>query len=481
MEHLYSDKDIRRRMHEFLGGPGPEEATSVYISRCDRCAYNDLHVVHPRELDSFLDQDMDVARSLWDLECLVVDLDIEYVNFDFPAEPYLDMERSFRLQQRVEQVARRTLLEYGIEPLHLLSGRGHHFVWQIRRFSPVYSRLVEFGRITERLGHLYALRHPPRDLEIEPDLGKAFAGLGLIMEFLAHCIKQRGAPRSEIPVEVTAVEVGPATRGREMVSIDISEYGDPLHTRMLRIPFSVYRKPLEKGLTADPLLAVQIPSIYMVPVPGESFSDPSGLMRDPFQIMELARQTCTQIPDQTEATAALVEAYAESELRQFHDWYYEEDHDTPQDWALTYDQTPLENLPGCTRFILENPNDYLLKPAGIAQVTRAMMSMGWHPRHVAGLIRSKYERDYGWGPQWDQYDQAARADFYTRLFAGLFVAGTDELIDMNCHSTKEKHFCFYPEGHCRLDQYRVSLIERKKHGRLGCGPFNRLFLPDQDL
>jgi hypothetical protein len=480
MEDFYRNQDVRRRMYEFLGGPTPDEATSMYIARCDRCVYNDFNVVHPRELDSFLDQGMDVARSLWDRASLIVDLDIEYVNFDFPAEPYLDMERSFRLQQWVEQVARKALLEYGIEPLHLLSGRGHHFVWGVRRSSSACAQLAEFGRISSRLRQQYARQHAPLGLEIELELGQAFAGLGLIMEFLAHHIKQRGAPRSEIPVEVTAVEVGPGTRGREMISIDISEYGDPLHTRMLRIPFSVYRKPLEKGLTADPLLAVQIPSMYMVPT-ADSPSDPSGLMRDPMRILELAQRACTRIPDQTEATGALIRAYGESKLRNFHDWYYDQDHDSPQDWPRTYDRTPLDPLPGCVRYMLENPNDYLLKPAGIAQVTRTMMSMGWHPRHVAGLIRSKYERDYGWGSQWDEYDPASRADFYTRLFAGLFVTGTDELIDMNCNSTKEKQFCFFPESHCRLDQYRLSLMERKKHGRLGCGPFNRLFLPDKDL
>ena len=51
------------------------------------------------------------------------------------------------------------------------------------------------------------------------------------MEFLAHRVKQIAAPLMKVPVELTAVEVGPSEHGREMISIDISEYGDPLFSR----------------------------------------------------------------------------------------------------------------------------------------------------------------------------------------------------------------------------------------------------------
>jgi predicted phosphoribosyltransferase len=46
------------------------------------------------------------------------------VNFDYPAEPYLEPERSRELQRPVIRRLREHLLGYGIAPLHLLSGRG---------------------------------------------------------------------------------------------------------------------------------------------------------------------------------------------------------------------------------------------------------------------------------------------------------------------------------------------------------------------
>jgi hypothetical protein len=59
-------------------------------------------------------------------------------------------------------------------------------------------------------------------------------------------------------------------------------------------------------------------------------------------------------------------------------------------------------------------------------VTEALVSMGWHPRHVAGLIRSNFERDYGWGNQWRDYSPTMRADFYARIFAGMKTNVTQE-------------------------------------------------------
>ena len=93
--------------------------------------------------------------------------------------------------------------------------------------------------------------------------------------------------------------------------------------------------------------------------------------------------------------------------------------------------------------VLEQPNDLLLKPARIRQLTRIMLALGWHPRHIAGLIHSKYARPFGW-TQFEGYDRATRADFYTRIFAGLFVTGRDNLVDFNCVSARKRAYVRFP-------------------------------------
>jgi hypothetical protein len=122
----------------------------------------------------------------------------------------------------------------------------------------------------------------------------------------------------------------------------------------------------------------------------------------------------------------------------------------------------LNALPPCARHLMVFPNDLLLKPAGIQLVTRSLLALNWHPRHIAGLIRSKFEDPaHGWGIDWRDYEPATRADFYTRLFAGLHLTGVDQLIDFNCTSTQEKSFCFPPQdGNCSLSPAHITLLNR---------------------
>jgi hypothetical protein len=150
-----------------------------------------------------------------------------------------------------------------------------------------------------------------------------------------------------------------------------------------------------------------------------------------------------------------------SRLAKYHEFFYSSEHDPPEVWPHTYDRTPLEALPPCARRILEEPNEWLLKPAGIQHVVRVLLAVGWHPRHIAGLIRSKYERDFGWGRLWYTYDAATRADFYVRLFSGLCSVGPDTLVDLNCRSTQEKGYC--PAGFCdeNLEHFRNQLLRKR--------------------
>ncbi|HNR14564.1 MAG TPA: hypothetical protein PKM59_14755 [Thermodesulfobacteriota bacterium] len=475
-EHIvqyYNTPGVRSCMASFLGGSSLEEATCVYVSCCDSHPYYPLRKL-PNQLAYYLDHGLDVGRSLWDRRFLPVHLDIEYVNFDFPAEPYLDMERMFEVQNPVVLAVRETLYRFGIFPFHLLTGRGHHFVWMVRADSRTYRSLIRLGHIPAHLKDRYRDPHPPSNEPVSPDLGTAFSGLAMVMEYLAFCIQDTA--RCSIPVEITEVIVGPVERGREIVSIDISEYGDPLDTRMIRIPFSIYRKSCKAELAGSIDIAERIPLLVAVPAGNDGFRGIIPVMQNLDEAACLATRTSTEIPDRTAATMNLVDEYMGSELKCFHDWFYSEEQNKPEEWTTTYDRTPLDILPPCSRRILEQPNDILLKPAALQLLVRTMLSLGWHPRHIAGLIRSKYERDFGWGFMWYTYDAATRADFYTRIFSGPVVTERDSLIDFNCCSTREKGLCFHHESCQDLRVYRDALVRRRTYGRLGCGPFNRLLL-----
>jgi len=478
IDDYYRYPEIRNRMIEFLGGIVLCEATCVYINGQGEYGRG-VKYRHPHEMPDLLDAGFDVARSVWDRENLLVDLDIEYVNFDFPAEPYLSPERAFAIQQPVEWAIERILRGYDCPWLHLMSGRGHHFQWNIRRDSRAYGRLVEIGYLPDYLEGVYESPLGYSGEVVGVEHGVASSGLSLLAEYLGHLIKEAAAVQCSIPVMLTAVEAGPSQRGREVVSVDISEYGDPLHLRALRVPFSVYLKPKQQRQMLGEHHVETFPVTFLVPRDEMDAVRSILVMRDAEQVVELARRTSVRIPDGSDAMDRFIDAYKDSDVAGFHEWFFSVEHDEPSEWRRTYDMVGFDELPPCVQHVFAHPNDLLLKPACLELVVRVFLALGWHPRHIAGLIRSKYERDYGWGARWYTYSAGMRADFYTRVFSGLFFVGRDNLVDFNCQSTREKGYCLSPCASCNLAQFRDSLLERRGHERLASGPVNRLFFADQ--
>jgi hypothetical protein len=478
-QNYYADPNVRARIVEFLGGSSVADASCHYITTGDAADFRHRQSLPVGELFWLLDRGLDVCRSLWDRGSLIVDLDIEYVNFDYPAEAFLEPERIFDLQAPVERIVEELLLKFDIVPLHCLSGRGHHFIWRVRQDSAACDLLARLGRVSPSLWEASTQPHPPGGESVRAELTAAFAGLGLVMEYFAHRVKELSAALCGVPVELTAVEVGCGHRGREMISIDISEYGDPLHCRVFRVPFSLYLKPRYQSWLLGEAVLKKLPELFCIPLHEISWSQGIVVMRDARLTAELAARASVRIPDLSKAMENLIAEYEASTLAKFHARFYSTEHDPPERWLETYDRTPMNILPECVRTILLNPNDLLLRPSGMRMVTRVMLALGWHPRHIAGLIRSKFEHDYDWGSQWLDADPATRADFYTRIFSGLFAVGRDDLVDFNCQSSKEGKTCLASACPANLELFRRSALARRRYDHLAHRPFNRLFLSEE--
>jgi len=84
-------------MAEFLGIERPAgDATNAVFMIGDEHYTDYRNVQKLNALPCGLEQDFEVFRSLWDSMSRLVDLDNEYINFDFPAEPtYTLIEPSF--------------------------------------------------------------------------------------------------------------------------------------------------------------------------------------------------------------------------------------------------------------------------------------------------------------------------------------------------------------------------------------------------
>jgi hypothetical protein len=461
MNAFYDDPAVRQRLTEFLGGASLEAATADYITHSDGHAFAERELHPPDDLGWFLERKLDIARSLGDSQSLLIHLDVEYVNFDSVVEAYLDPWRAFELQEPVVRVIESLLLEWGIQPLHIITGQGHHFVWRLSLESAPARHLEEL--VPDPVAVKACLDRVPMALQSNHALPsqQAFAALSLVMEYVAHRIKDRAAALCRLPVELTAVHVGPVSTGRrEIISLDVSEYGDPLHTRMVRMPFTNYLKPWVNGIAKSLGLEHEIPAITAIPLHEMDVWQAIKVRQVKSEVRELARRACVRIPEQREGTQRLLEEYLASSLRVFHQSFYSVQHDPKERWADTYGRTSLETLPPCCAHLASHPNDLLLKPAGMQMVTRCLLAKGWHPRHVAGFIRSKFEDpSWGWGVNWHDYDPGTRADFYTRIFAGLYACGLDRLVDFNCTSAREKGFCFPPlSGRCSLEPSCTALL-----------------------
>lgn len=440
MHSYYSIPDVRDRMIEFLGGATLETATAMYVTSDDGTSDSQYLPQPISDFGELLNQGLGLGRSLWDRKSLVVDLEIEHVNFDTPSLTYLEPKRAFGLQTPVVLAIEEILLDYGIAPLHILTGRGHHFVWRIERGQPAFRALADLGRVGAPLQARYATACDWSTEHVDYELGRAYAGLVLVLEFVAHQVIENARSETVLPIEITAVETGHLKRDREIVCIDLSEYGDPLHTRGIRIPFSIYRKARQYRFAIGDCIDNELPPLVMVPLHEMDLQQGLLTMRDLHESADLARRASTQIPEQSLGMERLVAAYSTSPIAPFHNDFYEQEHDSPDRWPRTYDRLTLDSLPPSAQRILRYPNELLLKPSGIRHLVRVLLAQGWHPRHIAGLIRSKYERDFGWGEMWYYYDAASRADFYVRTFAGLVAMGLDDLEDFTSQAVRRTPF-----------------------------------------
>ena len=249
--------------------------------------------------------------------------------------------------------------------------------------------------------------------------------------------------------------VGRSKRGREAISVDLSMYGDPIHMRDVRTAFSTHQKHKVMRHKVGDEIARNIPVQTCIPTGELSLKDRLEMRRH-FQLTSewAAASGPMKIPSANAGFLNLIDEYRKSRLFEFHRYFDSTEHDPWNVWPRTYDKFDLRTIPPCVAFALQQPNPHLLKPTNLQALTRTLMGIGWHPKHIAGLVRSKFERPYGWEGGWQKYDATTRADFYIRLFAGQIWTGLDQHLDHNCISHQQKGYCLRPFCGYSLGDYR---------------------------
>lgn len=460
----YKDPNVRRRIAEYCGGTSedPGEFTAEYLVGygADVLREGRSEPFVSSSCDGFatlLDRGLDIFRSNWDRAGTLGIMDIEYFNLDFPGETYLNPKRSFEVLEPTRAAVRILLDRFQIPYLEIMTGQGYHFASRVARGSQADSQLIELGRVGVPLAGKYAHSESGsrRHRCVSHLHGRSFDGMGRLLEYVAQGVMRMARSQSSVPIVTTDVAVGAGKHGREAVSIDLSMFADPIFMRDIRCPFSTHQKHKVQLGKVGAQIASEIPIQICLPV-GRNSLDDSLAMRRHFRRSADWAAACgpTTIPDGSEGFLHLIDEYRRSRLAEFHRAFDAADHDPWTAWSRTYDALDLTTLPPCVAYSLENPNPNLLRPTNLQTLTRTLMGMGWHPRHIAGLVRSKYERDHGWGREWAKYDAATRADFYIRIFAGQIATGLDLLLDHNCVSHQEKGYCLRPWCGSSLGQFK---------------------------
>jgi len=454
----YERPAVRARIREYCGfdlGPTP---SCVFLSATLPGAQIPIGwTPEPQfptsELDQLLDGGADIFRSAWDRESLLIHLDIDYLNADRPGHAFARPVEVFDKVEPTYQALVDLLEQYGMNLLPVVTGRGYQLTGCVSLESPLVTRLAALAPRVPDWCATQDRRLPAWIQErLTPVQARAYVGAGLALEYFAHRLIQRAASHSSLPIVLNGTNVGAGSGGREAVSIDLSFAGDPMDMRHMRVAFGGYQLHRFRPDLFGREIAALTPLIA-VPRLGGSLDDVLQRHRAPEGAGRLAESNRATIPNVTEGVAALLTDYEPSALRRFHQSFYATEPDPPAAWPRTYDRLDLTTLPPCVAAPLAMPNDLLLKPEHLQHVTRYLMSEGWAPGHVAGLVWSRYEKNFAWGRRWTYLSPRARAEFDVRVFSGMVAVGLDRGIDFNCRSAQEKRLC--PMTTCDRD-LRVS-------------------------
>jgi hypothetical protein len=440
----YRSPDVRARMAEYCGGrPDEPEAFAAWSI----AGYGGRRGLHEQDgapvavgnsmWATLLDDGADVCRSLADRNGALLQLDVDYTNPADRGEAYRDPATCFARVEAVYRAVGGIFAGFGIGPLVLMTGRGYHFTLRAPTGSRFHSDLVGLGSPPASLCRRYEALASPAGA---PAMGRAHDGAGRLLEHLGHEVLRRLEGRSPIPV--TLGDVAPPGGG-PFVCLDLTAYADPLFVRYGRCAFSANQKASVAGLAPS--------RPFVLALPREAGAGIDDLLRDredPDRAASRARFAQARIPDVPDG-GGWVEEYARGALARFHR-AFDAGPEVPREcWPHSYDTLELATLPACVRPALASPNPALLTPVHLRTAALALWGLGWHPRSVAALVRSRYEKDCGWGDLWRRYEHAARAEFYVRLFCGALADGLEDPGSFTCVSQALRGLC--PGGDCGWD------------------------------
>jgi hypothetical protein len=406
-----------------------------------------------------MEKGLDFFRSVWDNECTIINIDIEYYNLDYPGYSYIFPVRSLMLVERVWKQLRKILeWGFGITPLVFQTGNGVQMTFAVARDSYADRLFQAAGTLDWTVESKYRYRiDGMRPYGLPVSQGLSFDGTGKLVEYLFHkTVFELRSEGFDFPVNIGDITSISSKGIKEGVNFDTSLYYDPLYMRDTRAPFSTHQKHKVSRTKVGEDVALSVPVQIAVPrlvrgLDGQFFevdfdtvvgrfqgSNDGGLRRHFDGAAELAWACNCRIPVYDFEPIPLFHEYHGSILRRFHEDFDEVVHEPYWAGETWYDHVDWEDFPPCIAEPLRQMDPVcLLNPNYIRLITRILMARGIHPKHVGGILAMKYAQI----DNWERYDQSTRANGWVRAYSGQIMTKLDLLEDFDCLSLQKRGMC----------------------------------------
>ena len=148
----YRAPAVRARLAEYCGGTSLHDSPVYGFAAYGGSRRFHLHNGAPApvridEMGELLEAGADICRSLADRDGTLIQMDIDYVDPDNPAEIHLRPEVCFARIEPVYRAVRRAFDNFGIPTVDLISAHGYHLTTRIPAGTRFHATLVEIGRV----------------------------------------------------------------------------------------------------------------------------------------------------------------------------------------------------------------------------------------------------------------------------------------------------------------------------------------------
>ncbi|KKQ55587.1 MAG: hypothetical protein US75_C0018G0015 [Candidatus Woesebacteria bacterium GW2011_GWC1_38_13] len=390
--------------------------------------------VKPWEIPAYLRHNpvSEIFRSLWSRDSKVrvghpgaqiIPWDVEYFNLPSPGYAFIDQREVFEKMEPAFQEMEATFGHYGIQHMTVMTGRGYHFLTQVPSVSPVMQDLIEIGNVIEEPVSSLQRQVPmfsKRDRPVPPNSQLAYKGANRLMQYVFGQTINNARAKSVLPIEIS-------DRGEEGISFDETGYVRHLGTAVSGTLGSIYMKPLIKE-------AYYVPNTRLITriarnVGGQEIDEVPALIQvrqNYKKSVDNLAQSGGFIPDGSAGVARLIKDYKRSELRQLHLALDNEPGDPPEKWRETYrkdDYAWIKDINPHLHEKVMNANPLLLQPDDLNYFINTIYD-AWGAQlssagHIAALMRSIYEDNFGWGSRFSRHDSAtAHATAWTAIILG---------------------------------------------------------------